>query len=33
MNEMMNDDDEFADAFEDELEHDNASDEDEYVML
>lgn len=33
MNEMMHDEDGFADAFEDELENGNASDEDEYVML
>ena len=33
MNEMMLDDDGFADAFEDEVGQGNASDEDEYVML
>jgi len=33
MNEMMLDDDGFADAFEDEIDQDYASDEDEYVML
>lgn len=33
MNEMIHDEDGFADAFEDELDEDNASDEDEYVML